>query len=224
MGFVQELIDDSLPIWQQCLDSDFLRQLEDGTLDENCFKGYIVDDSLYLREYAKVFAWGITKAEDMESVRIFYSLLSFVNAGEGATRLKYLERYGLRDEKIQHLPQRPENRAYTDCMMEAARDGEGLPECMMACLPCMISYSWIFRKLLERSPQVRQTVYWPLVEDYASDGYAEICTLWTAYTDKICADLTPERKRRCQEIFRACSIHELHFWQMSQHPRADLPG
>ena len=39
--FVDALVQESLPIWQQCLDSDFLRGLEAGTLDEDCFKGYI---------------------------------------------------------------------------------------------------------------------------------------------------------------------------------------
>lgn len=114
MTFTQELIEKNLSVWQQCLDSPFLQQLGAGALDEACFKGYIVDDSLYLREYAKVFAWGMTKAEDLDAIRTYYSLLSFVNEGEGATRLVYLNRYGLDDHSIQHLPQRPENLAYTD--------------------------------------------------------------------------------------------------------------
>lgn len=33
--FVDALVQESLPIWQQCLDSDFLRGLEAGTLDED---------------------------------------------------------------------------------------------------------------------------------------------------------------------------------------------
>lgn len=70
MSFVDECIQDSLPIWEQCLDSEFLKKLENGTLEEACFAGYIVDDSLYLREYAKVFAWGMTKAETMEDFSV----------------------------------------------------------------------------------------------------------------------------------------------------------
>ena len=62
MPFVSSLVQEDLPVWQQCLDTGFLRRMENGTLDEACFKGYIVEDSLYLREYAKVFAWGMTKA------------------------------------------------------------------------------------------------------------------------------------------------------------------
>ena len=89
MSFVEACIQDSLPIWEQCLNTPFLQKLQNGTLEESCFLGYIIDDSLYLREYAKVFAWGMTKAQTMEDIRICYSLLSFVNEGEGSTRLYF---------------------------------------------------------------------------------------------------------------------------------------
>ena len=93
--FVQQLVQESLPVWEKCLHSEFLTHLADGTLDEACFKGYIVEDSLYLREYAKVFAWGMTKAKDMQTIRTYYSLLSFVNESEDAARLHYLKHFGL---------------------------------------------------------------------------------------------------------------------------------
>lgn len=221
MSFVEECIQDSLPIWEQCLNSPFLRKLENGTLEESCFLGYIIDDSLYLREYAKVFAWGMTNAQTMEDIRICYSLLSFVNEGKGSTRLYYLNRSGLKDADIQNLPQRPENKAYTDCMLEAAKNG-GMAECLMACLPCMISYNWIFRKLLDRSPNVKKTPYWPLVRDYASDDYLLSCRKWAAYTDQLCEELSTEQKTTCMKIFRDCSFHELRFWEMSTQPRIDL--
>ena len=221
MSFVEECIQDSLPIWEQCLNSPFLRKLENGTLEESCFLGYIIDDSLYLREYAKVFAWGMTKARTMEDIRICYSLLSFVNEGEGSTRLYYLNRSGLTDAEIQNLPQRPENKAYTECMLEAAKNG-GIAECLMACLPCMISYYWIFRKLLERSPDVKNTPYWPLVRDYASEDYLLSCQKWATYTDQLCVELSSEQKTKCMQIFRDCSHHELHFWEMSEQPRLDV--
>ena len=118
-------IADSLPIWQDCLEREFLRRLADGTLPEDCFKGYIVDDSLYLREYAKVFAWGILHASDMAEIRAYHSLLAFVRESEDATRQHYLARYGLTDGQIQPLPLRPENRAYVHYMIAAARQGEG---------------------------------------------------------------------------------------------------
>lgn len=222
MTFVEELVRQDLPLWEDCLHTEFLRRMADGTLDEACFKGYIVEDTLYLREYAKVFAWGMTKAESMETVRHYYSLLSFVNEGEGATRLYYLDRYGLTDAQIEPLPLRPENQAYVDCMIAAAKDGEGEAECMMACLPCMLSYGWLFQELVRRAPQVKQTPFWPMVRDYAGPDYADACRRWAQHTERVCAGLSGERRQRCREIFHACSVHELRFWEMSARPRSDV--
>ena len=221
-SFVASLVEESLPVWQKCLDTEFLRRMEDGTLDEACLKGYIVEDSLYLREYAKIFAWGMTKATTMETMRHYYSLLSFVQESEDVTRLRYLEQYGLQEADIQALPLRPESQAYLDCMIQAARDGEGEAECIMACLPCMLSYGWLFQTLLARSPAVAHMAWGPLVLDYAGAGYDKACHAWAAYAEQACAGLSPERREHCRAIFHACSEHELRFWEMAARPRTDL--
>ena len=109
-----------------------------------------------------------------------------------------------------------------DCMLTAARDGQGAAECMMACLPCMLSYGWIFGEVIRRYPQAESTPYWPFVRDYAGNRYEAICRDWSDFTDRVCRDLSPERQQACLEIFRACSLHELHFWEMSAKPRTDL--
>ena len=222
MTFVEECVRDSLPIWQECLETPFLRGLADGTLDENCFLGYIVEDSLYLREYAKVFAWGILHARSMSEVRAYYSLLSYVNESEDATRLKILEQYGLTDEAVQALPLRPENQAYVDTMIDAARQGEGAAECLMACLPCMLSYIWIFEKLVEAHPGALDTKYGALVREYVSKEYGDVCRQWAVFANDICEGLDEARKARCRQIFRACSQHEYSFWRMCEKPRDDI--
>ncbi len=222
MSFLDSCIHESLPIWQKCMEAPFLRGIADGSLDEECFKGYIVDDSLYLREYSKVFAWGMIHSNDMQEIRNYYSLLAFISDAEDVTRQYYLKRYGLNDADIQKLPLRPQNRAYVDYMLNAAKNGESAADCMMACLPCMLSYCWIFGKLLKESPEVQNTPYAPFVNDYAGESYEKVCRSWESFTEKVCAELSPERKAHCLEVFTACSEHELHFWEMSAEPRTDL--
>ena len=222
MTFLELCIQDSLPIWERCLNTPFVQGIGAGSLDEACFKGYIVDDSLYLREYTKVFAWGILHSHDMDEIRSYYSLLSFVNESEDRTRQYYLERYQLTDRVIQSLTLRPENQAYVDYMITAAREGQGAAECMMACLPCMLSYGWIFGELIRRCPGVQDTSYWPFVRDYAGNQYETVCAQWADFTNAVCQDLDPRRLARCREIFSQCSLHELRFWEMSARPREDL--
>lgn len=221
MTFLKDCINDSLSLWKEGLNGDFLQGLANGTLPEECFKGYIVDDSLYLREYSKVFAWGMLRANTMEEIKNYYSMLAFVNEGENSTRLYYLKRYGLTDEEIQKLPLRAENKAYVKTMIAAAKSG-GAAECMMATLPCMLSYRWIFKELLKRNPQVKETVYRKFVEDYEGDEYSKVCDEWVDFTERICQDLSTEEKADCLNVFRKCSEHELLFWQMSARPRKDV--
>lgn len=111
MGFVEEVIKENESIWEECLNTDFVRKLSDGTLDEECFKGYMIDDSIYLREYAKVFAWGIVNAYDIKN---YYSFLSFVNESESATRVYYINKYGIKDSEVWKMTARKENKDYTD--------------------------------------------------------------------------------------------------------------
>ena len=224
LPFVSALVQADLPVWEQCLQTEFLQKMENGILSEDCFKSYLVEDSLYLREYAKIFAWGMTKATTMAAMRTYYSLLSFVQENEDLTRLRYLEQYGLREADIQSLPLRPESRAYLDCMIDAARTGEGEAECLMACLPCMLSYGWIFGEMLKNVPAVQNTPYARFVNDYAGERYESICKAWEAFTEKVCAGVSPEREAHCLEIFRTCSEHEHHFWEMAARPRTDLKG
>ena len=107
-------------------------------------------------------------------------------------------------------------------MIDAARTGEGEAECLMACLPCMLSYGWLFQKLLQRSPAVKDTYYGALVLDYAGPGYDAACRAWAERAEVACTGLSPERAARCRAIFRACSEHELHFWEMCATPRTDI--
>lgn len=89
-------------------------------------------------------------------------------------------------------------------------------------LPCMLSYGWLFQMLLQRSPAVKDTYYGALVLDYAGPGYDAACRAWAERAEAACTGLSPERAARCRAIFRACSEHELHFWEMCATPRTDI--
>lgn len=222
MTFVEECIRDSIPLWMNCLKTEFLKAMAEGKLDTELLKGYIVEDSLYLREYARVFAWGMIRAKSMEEIRVLYSLLAFVNENEDAARLKYLKSFKLTDEQIQDFPLREENQRYIETMLETAKNGEGAAECLMAALPCMLSYAWIFRRMLQVNPDLKDTFCGPLIQEYASDDYERLCRKWTEFADELCGGISEERREKCRAVFRRCSEHEYQFWLMSGRNRTDL--
>ena len=56
-------------LWPQYLCHPFVVQMADGTLPEEKFRYYMLQDYLYLRDYVKIFAAIIQKADDFEQIR-----------------------------------------------------------------------------------------------------------------------------------------------------------
>ena len=168
MSFMKETVAQSMPVWDACLNSPFIRELKEGTLPQEKFRLYMIQDSIYLKHYARVYGKAIYHAASLRDIQVFYSMLSFLTESESAVRLRYLSDAGLTDDDIEDCPPLPENQNYIDFMMETASRGN-INEILMAVLPCMLSYSYLFRALVSGSEPV-SPVYSDFITDYADDG------------------------------------------------------
>ena len=89
MSFIRQTVEASMEIWDACLRHPFLIELHEGRLPEAKFTDYIVQDSIYLREYARVFGIGIQRSESYRDIRMFYDQLGFVTEHESAARVRW---------------------------------------------------------------------------------------------------------------------------------------
>ena len=145
MSFIKDVLEKNIPIWDQCIATPFVQGMKEGTLPFECFKEYMIQDSIYLKHYARVYGKEIYHAKTLREIQLFYSVLSFVTDTESAVRLKYLEQFGLTDADIEFIAPLPENQQYIDFLLETAEQGDD-KEMLMAVLPCMMSYSYIFQQ------------------------------------------------------------------------------
>ena len=65
MKFTDYLFEESKEIFDAYLEHPFLKELGEGTLDKNKFREYLIQDYLYLKDYAKVFCQGVIKSNSM---------------------------------------------------------------------------------------------------------------------------------------------------------------
>ena len=56
MRTTQRLYEAAHPIWEQCHDHPFVRGIGDGSLDLEKFQWFLLQDYLYLFDYARVLA------------------------------------------------------------------------------------------------------------------------------------------------------------------------
>lgn len=212
MSFMNEILKQNIPIWDACAATPFIKELQEGTLPFAVFKIYMIQDSIYLKHYARVFGKAIYLSETLCDIQFYYSVLQFVTDTESAVRLSYLNQFGLRDEDIEDQKPLPENQAYIDFLIQVADRGS-IHELLMAILPCMLSYSYIFRKI-SKQPHTKDSRYFDFISDYAEDIYDEDCKKWLQFAEEKCKHLSPEAQKCSAAVFLKASELELAFWKM----------
>ena len=50
-------------IWDAQLEHPYVRGIGDGSLDEELFKNWVLQDYRYLKEFARIFAWAVAKSD-----------------------------------------------------------------------------------------------------------------------------------------------------------------
>ena len=87
-------------IWPRYLRHPFVTQMADGTLPPEKFRYYMLQDYLYLRDYVKIFAAIIQKADDFEQIRFLSGELANTIDETFRTHRPYMERLGITEEEI----------------------------------------------------------------------------------------------------------------------------
>ena len=213
MSFMESILQQNKPVWDKCIATLFVQDMKDGKLAIEDFKEYMIQDSIYLKNYARVYGKAIYHAETLREIQLYYSILNFVTDTESVVRLNYLRQFSMTDDDIEFIDPLPENRNYIDFLFETAERGNGC-EILMAVLPCMLSYSYIFRKLADE-PESRKSKYWDFIQDYADDRYAESCKEWCDFADKKCGSLFKADQKKLGSIFEKAGYLELDFWNMA---------
>ena len=213
MTIMQEALKETQEIWDKCVASPFVQELKTGVLPMEKFKEYMIQDSIYLKHYARIYGQAIYQASTLRDIQMYYSVLSFVNDTESEVRLSYLKQFGMTDDDIEFIMPLPENQNYIDFMVDSAESGNSL-EILMAVLPCMLSYSYVFKKI-GSEPMIKDSQYYDFISDYAGAEMETICQQWSDFADEKCQHITDTEKTKLLAIFKKGSLLELDFWKMA---------
>ncbi len=219
MTTTQRLLAATEDIWAEYHTHPFVRGIADGTLDEEKFRYYMVQDYLYLIDYAKVFAIGVAKARDPETMRLFAGYVHQILDGEMDIHKGYMQRLGIPLEEAERAPVALDNLSYTSYMLRVAYD-EGPAEIAAAILSCALSYEYIAKEIVARDPAAADhPFYGEWVRGYADPGYAASNQVLVDLTERLTKDYSQAQLEHLTEIFIACSRYEGAFWDMAWEMR-----
>ena len=206
------------PVWEQCLHHPFVTGIGDGTLDVEKFRHFMLQDYLYLFDYARVFALGVVKARDPELMRTFSQNVDAILNGEMNIHRAYMQRLGITEEQVLAVKPALDNLSYTNYMLSVAHTG-GPMEIVASILACSWSYAEIGQALAKISGAADHPFYGEGIKSYASEDYAATNQALIDLMDELAEGASEAQFDRLAEIFVNCSRYELGFWDMAWEMR-----
>ena len=208
------LHDAAAPVWEACLRHPFVTGIGDGTLDMEKFRYFMLQDYLYLFDYARVFALGVVKARDPELMRVFAANVDAILGGEMKIHRAYMKRLDITEEQVFSIKPALANLSDTNYMLSVAQTG-GPMEIVASILACSWSYAEIGQALAAIPGAAEHPFYGEWIRGYASEEYAATNQALIELMDSLAADAGEEQLAYLTDVFVNCSRYELGFWDMA---------
>ena len=218
----ERLKSDNRADWDAYVDHAFVRRLADGALPEEAFRRYLVQDYLFLIQFARAYALAAYKADTLDDMRAATAVLSAILDREMALHVEFCRGWGLSLADMETAPEAPQTLAYTRFVLDCGMAGD-LLDLHVALAPCLIGYAEIARAIAPVVAQANPYRAW--VEMYASTDYQAAATAEIALLDRLMERRGgPGRFARLSATFGAATRLEADFWQMSLNAGLDAGG
>ncbi|MFJ6212018.1 thiaminase II [Streptomyces sp. NPDC092296] len=207
--FTEQLWAAAEPAYAAILTHPFIAGLTDGTLPREAFRHFVVQDSHYLRDYARALSVCAAKAPTEQDVRAFADDAVGAIAAEQSMHADFMSALGSDAAAASAEPVLPTTRAYSSYLLATAYGGS-FAEALAAVLPCYWVYAKVGERLLEASSPDPLYARW--IATYGDEAFQTVVRRVLDLTDRIGEELSEAERRRATEHFTTTTRYEWMFW------------
>lgn len=214
MRLIDRLIEGSNDDWRAYTEHRFVAGLAAGTLPEAAFRHYLVQDYLFLIQFARAYALAVFKGATLEDMRAGLKGLSAILDMEMDLHVRTCAGWGLTPADLEAAPEAMETTAYTRFVIDAGLRGD-LLDLHVALAPCVIGYAVIAERLAAIPGALdSENPYAFWIGEYASDGYRAVSDAAIANLDRMADGISEKRFAALSGLFAQATRLETAFWQM----------
>ncbi|WP_062230512.1 thiaminase II [Aureimonas sp. N4] len=203
--------------WDAYVNHMFVFRMGIGALPEAAFQRYLVQDYLFLIQFARANALAIYKSRTLTDMRRAKAALSAILDVELNLHIRLSERWGLSSGDLEQAREEPATTAYTRFVLDCGASGD-LLDLHTALAPCVIGYGEIGARLADSlgPAHLAGHPYREWIEEYAGPAYQEVVAAARLHLNGLAERaLTERRFGELAGLFgEACRL-EADFWQMS---------
>ena len=201
--------------WKSYVGHSFVRELGAGSLPQEAFKAYLVQDYLFLIQFSRAWALAAYKSRTIPEIRAAQAGLAGI-LDETELHVRLCGRWGLSPQQLHSVPEHQATVAYTRFVLDCGAAGD-LLDLHVALAPCVIGYAEIGRAL---APEGVEKIggdhpYREWIGEYAGDAFQQLAAGSRRLLDDLAArSMTERRFKELADLFGKASRLEADFWQM----------
>jgi thiaminase/transcriptional activator TenA len=217
--FAQELWSRIEAIYDSILSHEFIQGLTDGSLPEESFQYYVIQDSYYLRGFARALSLASAKAPVDEWAETFKRNASEALEVERQLHDSFFRDLDLTSRDLERTPMAPITSAYTNYLLAVAY-GRPFAEVVGVLLPCYWVYAEVGKALVAKGST--QPLYQRWIDTYAGEEYEAVVEDVLDMTERVAESADKATREAMAEHFVASTRYEWMFWD-SAYRRESWP-
>jgi len=212
-NFSEQLRQRGARIWRAIDKHPFLQELQDGSLPMNRFTYFILQDYVYLLDFAQVLCLGGAKSPNLEILDLFCRHALGAVEVERSFHESFGKTVGLSRKQLDAVPKGPHTQAYIDHLQSVARGGT-LGELVAAVLPCYWIYGETGKRLYKGRP-IKPKIYREWIETYAGESFWQPVREQIHLMDRLGSRASGAEKKQMTAHFILSSRYEFMFWEQA---------
>ena len=192
----------------------FNTELALGSLSRERFQAYIVQDALYLEQYARVLAMAAARAPDRGSLQVFAQSALGVVTVERALHEQYFKEFGIDPARMANAEPSPDCLGYTSFLVATAYH-DPWEVLVAALLPCFWVYWDVGCAIARQAHPANPYRAW--IDTYADAGFGRAVQAVIAIADQAAA--TSSLQGRMMAAFVRSAQYEWLFWDGAYRQR-----
>jgi thiaminase (transcriptional activator TenA) len=209
--YINNLLDENSGLYQKILYMPFNQELLKGTLNEDIFKNYIIQDYIYLQNYRKTFAILLSKAPDQEASAFIVYQIKSIDEEIKAVHEIYLEKFSISKDELLKTAPYPSTEFYDSYLIKTAYI-EPFEVGLAATLPC----NWVYYRIgadMNKTKLSPDNKYRQWIEGYAPDPWETSDTkAFVDLIEKYMKNATLENRQKMTQAFKTAMKLEYMFW------------
>lgn len=190
------------PLWHAYTHHPFVQQLSTGSLPLPAFRHYLIQDYLYLIQFARANALAAYKAPSMTDCATSAAIVTHIQK-EMSLHISYCHDFGLSQSNLEAQKEDQACTAYTRYVLDVGMQQDWLA-LQVALAPCLLGYGEIAEDIMKDAGSVKgveRNPYWRWVENYCAEDYQQAVEQGRRILESHATGLSVKRVQELVEVF-----------------------